>query len=410
MDSILILAILILLSAFFSGVETALVSMSNLKIKYLVDKGKKGATILQKLKHDTHKLLTTLLLSNNLVNIAASAIATSMAIDAFGSKGVGIATGAMTFLVLVFGEITPKALATKYAEGISLLVAAPIYYLGIVLTPLIYVLDLVTKNLVRIFGKPAEAPSVTEEEVKSIITVGEEEGTINEIEKELIQNIFDLDKIDVREVMVPRTDMVIVTHNARISEAADIIAEKKHSRMPVCKKRLDKIIGIVNIKDVFSALKEGKKDNLVKSIMIKPYFVPENKKIDALLREFQKKKMHMAIVVDEHGGVSGLVTLEDLLEEIVGEIYDESESVTPMIRRLNRNTYSVKGKTEIDLINKKLKLGIKKRKDFETISGYFLDKTGKIPKMGDKVASKKFDIFVEKMTGNRVTELKIIKK
>jgi CBS domain containing-hemolysin-like protein len=407
----MMLAILLGLSAFFSSSETALVSLSRLRVRHLVEKGGRLAKILKKLKEDPQRMLNTILIGNNLVNIAAAAMATSIALDIFESHAVGIATGVMTFLILIFGEITPKSLATQFSEPYAKFVALPIWYLSIIFYPFIKVFDWFFAFLMKIFGGKVKEPTVSEDYLKSIVTISEEEGSIKEIEKEMINKIFEFDDINASEIMTPRTDMFLLSSALKLGDALKIILKKPHSRIPVYEKTKDNIVGIVYLRDIVKHYVKNKKANLTLSkIMKKPFFVPETKKIDSLLKQFQKKKEHMAIVVDEHGIITGLVTIEDILEEIVGEIMDETDKRDPDIQKIRAKEWMVKGKADIDDVNEKLKMGIKDDEGYDTLGGFILSKIGKIPREHEKIEHGRFTMVVEEVEGHRILRVKVVKK
>lgn len=409
-DQIIILIILLALSAFFSGSETALVSLSRLKVRHLAEKGGRIAKILKKLKDDPQRMLTTILIGNNLVNVGAAAMATSAAIEIFESHAVGISTGVMTFLILVFGEITPKSLATQFNEPYAKFVALPIWYLSIVLYPLIKIFNWFFIFLVKIFGGTIKKPAVTEDYLKSIVAISEEEGSIKEIEKEMIHKIFEFDDINASEIMTPRTDMVLMRSKLKIKDALKIILKKPYSRIPVYEKTRDNIVGIVYLKDIMKYMETKKMNLRLSKIMKKPYFVPEAKKIDTLLKQFQKKKEHLAVVVNEHGIITGLVTIEDILEEIVGEIIDETEKRDPNIKRLKPGEWMVKGKTDVEEINEKLKMNIKEDEGYYTLGGFILNKTGKIPREHEKINYGKFTMIIEEVEEHRILRVKVVKR
>jgi magnesium and cobalt exporter, CNNM family len=327
-----ILFVLLFLSGFFSSAEVALVSISRIKIRHLVEKKVKGAKLIQKLKKDPEKLLTIILIGNNIVNVGAAAIATKVAMNLFDNNAVGIATGIMTFLLLVFGEIIPKNFATKFGTRLSLLFAPIIYFLGIILFPIVKIFEIMLIILNKITGLHKKKNLLTEDELKSIVKLGSEDGAINDHEKKMIQRIFDLDANKTFSIMTKRCDMIVVNCNLTVIEALEITKKKHYSRIPVYDTKKNHIVGILNLKDIVACIKNDKEKILVKDIMKKPIFVFGSRKIDSLLRLFQKKQTHIAIVVDNYSKVIGLVTIEDVLEEIVGEIYDETDD---LIKKIN---------------------------------------------------------------------------
>ena len=406
---IIILIILLLLSGFFSGSEVALISLTKLRARQMLDKKKPGAVFINKLKEDPQRMLATILIGNNIANVAASAIATSIMIGIFKNYAVAIATGVMTLLILIFGEITPKSIAAKNNELISRLVAAPIWYLSIVLAPILNVLDKFLNRFIKLIGIKTQEKVITDEDIMSVVRIAEEEGSIKEIEEKMIKSILEFDDINVSEIATPRKDMIMLESKFNIENALKLFLKKKHTRTPVYEKQKDNIVGIIHVKDVMKNI-QGKNKNLpITKIMYKPYFVPEVKKISDLLRQFQKRKEHMAIVVDEHGSITGLVTLEDVLEEIVGEIMDETDILAPNIKSIGKNAWIINGKTDIDEVNEKLHMKLKGR-GYDTFSGFLLKRTGKIPKQGDEITYKRFRFKIEEIEEHRISKVRAEKR
>lgn len=406
---IILIIILLALSGFFSGSEVALISLSKHRVKYMINKKMLGASFVKKLKDDPQRMLSTILIGNNLVNIAASAIATTIMIQTFQNYAVSIATGIMTLLILIFGEITPKSIALHNNEPISQIVAMPIWYLSKVLAPILNLLNALVNKIMSVLGIKAEKRKITEEEIISIINTAEKEGSIKEMEKKMINNIFEFDDINVGKIATPETDMITIASNSTTNGAIKLIAKKKFSRLPVYDKTRDNIVGIVYVKDVIKETTSGNKSISVDKIMKKPYFVPDSKKISSLLGQFQKKKEQMAIVINEHGAVTGLVTMEDVLEEIVGEIMDETDKEDLDIIEIKTGTWIAQGKTSVADINDKLSMDIKGKR-YDTLNGFLLNYTGKIPKKGDKIVYKDFTIVIEEMEGNKISKVRIDKK
>ena len=405
---IIFLIILLILSGFFSGSEVALISLTKLRAKHMLEKKKMGAIFIKKLKDDPQRMLATILIGNNIVNVAASAIATSIMIGIFKNYAVGIATGVMTLLILIFGEITPKSIAAKNNEAISQLVAAPIWYLSIILAPILNLLDKFLNRFINLIGIKAKEKTITEEEIISMIKTAEEEGSIKEIEKKMIDSIFKFDDINVSQVATPRGDMVMVESKLKIKDAMKLFLRKRHTRMPVYEKNRDNIVGIIHVKNLIVHTQSKNKNNRVSKIMYKPYFVPEVKKLSDLMKQFQKRKEHMAIVVDEHGSITGLATMEDALEEIVGEIMDETDIIAPNIKKIEKNTWIVNGKADVDEVNEKLNMKLK-GKGYDTFSGFILKRTGKIPKEGDEVVYKNFRFKIEEIEDHRISKVRVKK-
>ena len=397
-DQFVVLFILLVLSGFFSSAETALFSISKAKAIHLAKEKGRTNTLIKKMKDDPHRLLSTILIGNNLVNVGASAIATAITIGLVESHAVGIATGIMTFAILIFGEIFPKSIATRNNILIARLVIFPIYWLSILFYPIILFLNFIPK----LTGKIHKKPIVTEEELMTFVEVVEEEGGIEEEEKELIENIFEFDDTNASEIMTPRADMFVIDGDDELKLEA--VVKSGFTRIPVIEGDIDHVVGILNVKDLLKYQATSADEINVRQIMRQPYFVPENKKLDNLLQEFKKRKQHMAIIVDEHGGVSGLITLEDALEEIVGEIIDETDTVEPHIIKTRPNEWRVLGKSEIDEVNEAIKMEIPDSREYDTFSGYVLDQIGRIPQEKEEISLGNFLITVKEMEGNRISE------
>ena len=405
---IITLVILVVFSAFFSGVETALFSLSNLRVKYLARKKMTGAAAVERLKEKPQRLLITILIGNNIVNVGAAALATSIAYDFSLSHAVSITTGVMTLVILIFGEIMPKSLATRHGESIALSVAKLLQVLQVALFPFIIVFDYMTNVLTGTLKKK-ESPLVTEDEIKSYISIGEEAGQIKESEKEMIQKIFNFNDIDAKDVMTPRNKMVCVPYGSKIRDIIGIFTKKGNARLPVYKDNLDNITGFVYIFDVQEALRKNKNASISK-ITRPVLFVPSSIKLDSLLKFFQHKKQLMAIVVDEFGTNIGLVTMEDVVEEIVGEIIDEAEKISPLIKRISRNSYFVHGRANIDEINEKCGLKLPEKEGPYTVASHILHRIGRIPKEGEVIIFPECEIKIRRMDQNTISEVVITRK
>jgi len=403
-ESSAIFIILLLLSGFFSSAETALFSISRTRAIHLAKEKGKAFKLIKRMKEDSHTLLSTILIGNNLVNVAAAAIATAITMNSVPNYAVGLATGAVTFLILVFGEVFPKSLATRNNLAIARLSIYPIYWLSLLFFPLIKFLNFIP----WLTGRMARPQTVTEEELMTFVEVVEEEGEIKEEEKELIHNIFEFDDTNASEIMTPRADMFVV----EVGEPLQIkeIIDSGFSRIPVIEGTIDNVIGMLHIKDLFMHVATSDDPVDVRKILRTPYFVPENKKLDTLLHQFKKRKNHIAIIVDEHGGVSGLITLEDALEELVGEISDETDKEEPYITSLKSKSWIVLGKTDIEDVNEELGMNIPDTDTYDTFSGFILDKLGKIPQENEEIQVDDFTITVKKRDGNRIKEYLVKQK
>lgn len=400
---------LVVLSGIFSGSETALVSISNSKVDALVAKKARNSKVLKKLKSDPHKLLITILIGNNIVNIGASAYAAVLMTSLYGSNGVGIATGVMTFLILVFGEITPKSFAHQHAEGFSLIMARPVYLLQLVLFPVVWFFDLIVDVVNKIFGG-AKRATVTEGEIVAMLKIGAQEGAIESQERELIENVLEFNDIEVEEVMTPRVTIEALDCNATLADAVAFVIEHSHSRIPVYDGDLDNIVGILSIKELLRLNDERSSRTKLKNLdLVRPLEVPFSKKINKLFREFQRKHQHMAVVIDEYGGTAGIVTMEDLLEEIVGEIVDEFDHHETPIEIVNNKTIIVGGQTLVEDINDffKLKIGPNER---DTVSSLVIDFLHRFPREGEVIKMERATITVISMKKKLVDKVKITKK
>lgn len=404
---IILIAVLLVFSAFFSASESALLSLSRFKVRYMVEKKRIGAVYVKRLKDDPERLLSTILIGNNIVNVGASALGTSIAIAVFKNNAIGIATGIMTFLVLVFGEITPKSLATRNNERFSLVAAPVVWWLSIAINPIIIILNYFLKYMNKLIGTK-RISIVTKEELKSILKTSEEEGSIKEIEKRLIHRIFDFENTTVGDVMTPKKSMACVNADMPIKDVLQLPTAKMYSRLPVYGKNKDDIIGVLYLKDMLKFVKDGKLDAKAKDIMKKPLFVFEHKKMDTMLRLFQNRKQHMAIVIDSKAHVVGLVTIENILEEIVGEIIDESDKINPSITQISKNEWAAKGSTEIEEINARAGISIKKS-DFVDLDSFILAALGRAPKHGEEIVCQGFKLVMDDVQGKKVLRVRIVR-
>ncbi len=412
-----LLLILILLSAFFSMSETALTSVSPVKVRNFVEQKKRGARALSGLLETPGKFLGTILVGNNLVNISASALATSISIQMLEKYGlhevgiaVGISIGIMTFFILVFGEITPKTVAIRNAEAISLLSAPIIRFFSVLFAPLVKIFTFISVPFIRLFGgrMPEKGPFLTLDEIKMLILAGEREGVIEEEEKEMISSIFEFGETIVREVMTPRPDMQCIPVEYSVDQAIKAIVEGGHSRIPVFEGNMDNIVGIIYAKDLLRTVEGNMEKQTLREFMRPAIFIPESKKVDDLLHQMQAARTHIAIIVDEYGVASGLVTLEDLIEEIVGEIYDEFEKKVKSMEKIDDKTFIVDARLSISDVNDALKIRLPKRK-YDTVGGFVLDQLGKVPAVGDSVRYGSLLISVERVIKRRITRVKISK-
>jgi putative hemolysin len=412
---IVFLFILLTLSALFSSAETALTSMNIIKVKQLQNRKVKNADVLERLLHKAHQILATILVGNNIVNIAATAIATELTFKWFSGKNVTLfVTVVMTIMILIFGEITPKTYSSNYPEKVALKLGRPIELLSILFGPVLKMLNGITTFIIRIFGgdMTRNRAMISEEEIKTLVDVGEEAGILEKKEKEMINNIFEIGNITVAEVMVPRIDMIYLEEESTLDDALNRIMDYGYSRIPIIRDTIDNVIGILYAKDllIYSRQVEGNKEKFdIKNLMRPAYFVPESKKVDDLLKEMQKQKLHIAIVLDEYGGTLGLVTIEDILEEIVGEIFDEYDDEINLIERLSDRSLIVDAKASIEEINEVLGADLPED-EYESIGGFAFNILGRIPVKGDEIEYKNVKIKILNVHDRRIKQLEIYKK
>ena len=403
--------ILIALSAFFSSAETAMTSVNQIRIQTLAEEGNKRAVRLLRILQNSQKMLSTILIGNNIVNMAVSALTTSLTIAVVGNAYVGIATGLLTLIILLFGEITPKTLATIEAEKIALAYAGIIGILMTLMIPVVWVVEKLGQQVMRLFRVDASSRPVvvTPNEIRTMVRVGEQGGSIENEEKEMIDNVFDFGDFMAKDVMIPRIDMTIVDVKTTYEELMAIFREDMHTRFPVYDTDTDNVIGIINIKDVLLLTESQKKDFSIRNILREAFFTYEQKPTRDLMVEMRRRRVSIAIVVDEYGATAGLVTLEDLLEEIVGEIrdeYDEDEEEDVTVLRQGVE-YSSLGSTKLSEINDALGLSLESE-DNDSLGGYFMEKLDRMPKVGDHLELEGgVRLVVEEMDRNRIEKIHI---
>jgi putative hemolysin len=399
----------VLFSAFFSSSEVALISMTRAKARTLVNEGKPGAAAIAALKESPEHLLTTILIGNNIVNIAAASIATAIAIRQFGDVGVGIATGFVVIVILVFGEIGPKIYAARATDGFALTVAPVILLLSKLFTPVIWLVERVSPTLG--IGKDTAEPAVTEDEIKEWIDVGKEDGSIEQGEQDMLYSVLEFGDTTAREIMTPRVDVILIEDTVSFEDAIRIFNETGFSRIPVYHDQIDNITGILNVKDVFSAMVSRRKDSTVGEVMYDPMFVPDTKKIDDLLKELQVHRVQMAIVIDEYSSFVGIVTVEDILEELVGDILDEFDKEEPEVQELAPGVHVVDAQKWVEDINETMDLALPTDESYETVGGLIIDRLGHLPQHpGEKVEIEngRITLVVMQMHGRRIVKVKII--
>lgn len=407
---IVFLFILLLLSAFFSSAETALTTVNRIRLRTLAEDGNKQAERVLRITDDSGKMLSAILIGNNIVNLSASSIATSLAIKLWGSVGAGIATGILTLLILIFGEISPKTLATIHAEKISLAYATIIDFLMRILTPVIFIINKLAMGfLFLLHVNPNDSSQqMTEEELRTIVDVSKESGVIESEEHEMINNLFDFGDAQAKEVMIPRIDMIFANASSTYDELIQIFQENKFTRLPIYEDTTDNVIGILNMKDLL--LCKNKAHFSVREIMREPYFTYEHKNTAELFIEMRKSSISLAVVLDEYGATAGLITLEDLLEEIVGEIRDEYDTdEEDSILQLSEREYLVLGSSNLEDLCEALDLDFTSE-DYDTIGGYLIGLLDHVPEKNEIIITDDNVLLrVEQMDKNRIEKIYIKK-
>ena len=407
---IVFLVILLFLSAFFSSAETALTTVNRIRLRTLAEDGNKRAACVLRITDDSGKMLSAILIGNNIVNLSASSLATSLAIRIWGSVGAGIATGILTLLILIFGEISPKTLATIHSEKIALSYGSIIEFLMKVLTPVIFVINKLSMGFLFLLRVDPNAGNqqMTEEELRTIVDVGKESGVIESEEHEMINNLFDFGDAQAKEVMIPRIDMTFASIDSTYDELIEIFQEDKFTRLPVYEETTDNVVGILNMKDLL--LCKDKEHFSVHDVMREPYFTYEHKNTAELFMEMRKSSISLAIVLDEYCATAGLITLEDLLEEIVGEIRDEYDAdEEDSIIQLNEREYIVLGSTNLDDLCEELSLNFTSE-DYDTIGGYLIGLLDHLPEKNEIIITDDNVLLrVEQMDKNRIEKIYIKK-
>ena len=419
-SQIIILIILIGLAGFFSLAETAFNAFRKIKIKNIEKNSPKAAELLKIWLKKPNEILFVMLFGNRLISIFATAIATVFISKMVLENGfndnneiaIYITTIVMTVFILIFGEIIPKIIARNYFENISKSIIYPVYYISIIIYPIVALLMFISRIICRIFGIKTtnEKLMITEEEIKSIVSVGEEEGVIEQEEKEMIHSIFEFGDITVREVMIPRIDMFALESSKSVDQIWEQIVEKGFSRIPVYKESIDNITGVFYVKEMISIIKQGKGKEPIENFVKEAYFVPETKLLIQLLKEFKEKQIHMAVVLDEYGGTTGIITIEDILEEIVGDINDEYDEQKLNIEKINKNIFKINGKLDIFSVNKELNLSIPEMEEYDTLAGYIYYTLSKVPEIGDELLTEKFTIKITNVEKHRIKEVVLEKK
>lgn len=401
---LVILLVLLSASAFFSSAETALMTSNKLKIRNMAEAGDKRATKVLDITANTDKMLSAILIGNNIVNLSASSISTTLTLKLFGSSLVSVATGILTFLILVFGEITPKNVASKNAEDMALKYIGIISILVIVLTPFIYIVNKVSGLVISIFNKNSDDNNmVTEDELRAMVEVSHEDGVIENEEKKMIVNVVDFGDTVAGDIMVPRVDMVMVSVDSCYDEILNIFREERYTRIPVYEDSPDNVIGILNVKDFL--LIEDKENFSVKEHLREPLYTFEYKKTSSLMMDMRKTGANIVIVLDEYGITAGLITLEDMLEEIVGEIRDEFDADDDEgITKISESEYIIDGSTNLDDVNERIGLELSSE-EYESIGGIIMEKLGRLPIEGEVITFDNIILTVKKMDHARIEKV-----
>jgi CBS domain containing-hemolysin-like protein len=412
----LIIIICLILIALLSSSEASFIAVNRIRLRNLIEKGNSRAKTAQKVRDEHDRLFSAVILSGNLFTILATSIGTAMAISFFGEEqkdvGVLIATVIMTFLTVVFGELAPKTFAVSHAEKIALSMAKPIELYIKLISPFIWIFNKSSNFIIRLFGGEVRpAPQfLTEEEMKAMISIGEEEGAIEKEEKEMLHNVFEFGDKKVSEAMVPRTEIVSITEDSIVADVLELVSTKGYSRYPVIKETVDNIVGILYVKDIL--LKMSKEDvtgqTEIKNLIRDVYYVPESKMVTALLDDMQKNKFQIAIIADEHGGTAGLITLEDIMEEIVGGLQDEFEAIEAEkeVEIVDESTFVVAGHTGLDEIHELVGVELKSE-EFHTIAGFLFGLFGHLPKIGEQLRYHNLRFLILEMEGKRIEKIKI---
>jgi len=404
---LLALFVLLGLSGFFSGSETALLSLDKLRMRFLQQKEHPGADKLAALLDNPDRLLSGILVGNNLVNIAASVIATGLFVSYFGEQGEWLTILILTPILLIFSEICPKTYAAQYPEKMSFLVLNPIRLVVWLLTPIILIVSSISHLLTSFMRKKAaESLSVSEDEIKAMIEIGEESGTVAAEQRKMLHGIFDLSETRVRDIMIPRTEVTGIDLSATFQEVLSVACQTRHSRFPVFSEDLDNIVGVIHSKDILDYVAQTEKFDL-KELSRPPYYVPESKRIGVLLQRFKKKHEHLAIVVDEYGGMEGIVTLEDVVEEIVGEIHDEYEIEELDFKQLGKGHYLIDAAMPLRELNRRFDLTIPDE-HVTTLAGHLMQVMGKIPVEGDSCEEENLLFRVRRMEDRRIEEVEMV--
>ena len=409
---LVLFVICLLLSAFFSGSETAFISLQRIRLEHLVKNNVRGARRVARMIERPEKLLSTILLGNNFVNVAAAALGTMVAVSLWGERGVLIATIGVTILLLIFAETTPKTIATQHAERLSLILARPIEWLSWLLTPFVVALSWIVSGFTKLVGgKPVSRSLASPEEIRTMISVGHKEGTVEEAEAEMLHKVFEFGDRPVREVMVPRLEVVSIEQGSKLTDFLALYAESPLSRFPVYQENMDNVVGILSVKDVLMAQAKGSitDESTIDDLVRPAYFAPETKRINELFAEMRDKNYRMCVVVDEFGGTAGIVSLSRLVEEIVGPVGDELAEVEKEYEVINEYTFQIDGSMRIEEANEEMELELPEG-DYETVAGFVLHLLGHIPKPNEQLRYKGLKLVITEMRGLKIEKILLTKE
>ena len=411
---VVLLVICLFLSAFFSSAETAFVSLQRFRLEHLVATKVKGARRVAGMVERPERLLSTILLGNNFVNVAAVALGTILAVTVWGQEsGVLIATIGMTIILLIFAETTPKTIAAHHAEKLSLIYARPIQAISWLFTPFVIALSWIASGFAKLVGEgPVSRSLVSEEEIRTMISVGHKEGTVEEAEAEMLHKVFEFGDRPVLEVMVPRPEVVGIEEGSKITDFFTLYAEFPLSRFPVYQENMDNIVGILSVKDVLMALAKGtfNNDSLIDDLVRPAYFAPATKRINELFVEMRDKNYRMAVVIDEYGGTAGIASLSRLVEEIVGPVGDELAAAEKEYEIIDEHTFQIDGSMRVEEANEEMDLELPEGEDYETVAGFVLNLLGHIPRQGEQLRYKGLKLVITKMRGRKIEEVLLTKE
>jgi putative hemolysin len=410
---IVLLFVCLILSAFFCSSETAFFSLQRFRIEYLISTKAKGAEQVARVLERPENFLSAVLLGNTFVNTAAAALATALAIKFWPEQGILIATIVVTVLLLIFSETTPKTIATQHPEKLALLYARPIEAIAWLFTPFVVVLSWIATGFSKMLGgAPVSRSLASEDGIRTMISMGHKEGTVEEEEAEMLHKVFEFGNRPVREVMVPRTEVIWITRGTKMADFLNLYAENPLSRFPVYEDNIDNVVGILAVKDILMAQAKGAFNNedSIDDLIRPAYFTPETKRVSELFAEMRDKNFRITVVIDEFGGTAGIVSLSGLMEEIVGPVGDELAAIERDYETINEYTFQVDGGMRVEEANDEMKLNIPEGDDYETVAGFVLDLLGHIPKQGEQLKYKNFKMVITEMRGMKIENIRLIKE